>query len=63
MAKILIVGCGDLGTAIAKRLVDAEHEVVGLRRSVQTSPQMLMLQGDVTDASSCLLYTSPSPRD
>ena len=52
MAKILIVGCGDLGAAIAKRLVDEEHEVVGLRRSVQTSPQMLMLQGDVTDASS-----------
>jgi len=52
MAKILIVGCGDLGTAIAKRLVDEEHEVLGLRRSLQTSPQMQMLQGDVTDASS-----------
>ena len=52
MAKILIVGCGDLGTAIAKRLVDEEHEVVGLRRSIQTSPRMQMLQGDVADAAS-----------
>jgi nucleoside-diphosphate-sugar epimerase len=52
MAKILIVGCGDLGAAIAKRLVDEEHEVVGLRRSIQTSPRMQMLQGDVTDAAS-----------
>jgi len=47
MAKILIVGCGDLGAAIAKRLVDEKHEVVGLRRSIQTSPRMQMLQGDV----------------
>ena len=52
MAKILIVGCGDLGTAIAKRLVDDEYEVIGLRRSVQTLPRMQMLQGDVTDAGS-----------
>jgi nucleoside-diphosphate-sugar epimerase len=52
MAKILIVGCGDLGTAIAKRLVDEEHEVIGLRRSVQNLPRMQMLQGDVTDACS-----------
>ena len=52
MAKILIVGCGDLGTAIAKRLVDEEHEVIGLRRSVQNLPRMQMLQGDVTDVGS-----------
>ena len=52
MAKILIVGCGDLGAAIAKRLVDEEHEVVGLRRSIQTLPRMQMLQGDVADAAS-----------
>ena len=52
MAKILIVGCGDLGAAIAKRLVDEEHEVIGLRRSLQISPRMQMLQGDVADASS-----------
>jgi len=52
MAKILIVGCGDLGTAIANRLVDEKYEVIGLRRSLQTLPQMQMLQGDVTDASS-----------
>lgn len=52
MAKILIVGCGDLGIAIAKRLVDEEHEVIGLRRSEQTLPRMQMLQGDVTDADS-----------
>jgi len=52
MAKILIVGCGDLGTAIANRLVDEKYEVIGLRRSLQTLPRMQMLQGDVADAAS-----------
>ena len=33
MAKVLIVGCGDLGTAIAKNL-QKNHEVIGLRRSI-----------------------------
>jgi len=48
MAKILIVGCGDLGTAIATRLIKAEHEVIGLRRSHEVTPLMQVLQGDVT---------------
>ena len=33
MAKVLIVGCGDLGTAIAKKL-QINHEVIGLRRNI-----------------------------
>jgi nucleoside-diphosphate-sugar epimerase len=36
VAKVLIVGCGDLGTAIATHL-QASHEVIGLRRSAQVS--------------------------
>jgi nucleoside-diphosphate-sugar epimerase len=33
MAKVLIVGCGDLGTAIAKNL-QKNHQVIGLRRNI-----------------------------
>ncbi len=33
MAKVLIVGCGDLGTAIANRLQQS-HEVIGLLRNI-----------------------------
>jgi nucleoside-diphosphate-sugar epimerase len=33
MAKVLIVGCGDLGTAIAENL-QKNHEVIGLRRNI-----------------------------
>jgi len=62
MARVLIVGCGDLGLAIAERLVD-RHAVFGLRRqlkdrqianqpSLATSSNVSMLQGDVTDPAS-----------
>lgn len=33
MAKALLVGCGDLGTALAARLVAAGHRVIALKRS------------------------------
>lgn len=48
MAKVLIVGCGDLGTAIAARL-QQKHEVVGLRVSDKLLPHgMQTIQADVT---------------
>ncbi len=49
MAKILIVGCGDLGSAIAELLFKAQHEVIGLRISAQSLPHaMQTIQADVT---------------
>ncbi|HZX60625.1 MAG TPA: SDR family NAD(P)-dependent oxidoreductase, partial [Candidatus Methylomirabilis sp.] len=33
MARILIAGCGYVGTAVAERLVAGGHEVWGLRRN------------------------------
>lgn len=32
MAKILITGCGDVGSELARRLVEAGHQVTGLKR-------------------------------
>lgn len=47
MSKVLIVGCGDLGTAIAMHLHKA-HEVIGLRQSSQPLPLgMRTIQADV----------------
>lgn len=47
MPKILIVGCGDLGTAIASYL--SLYQVIGLRRSTQALPySMQTIQADVT---------------
>jgi nucleoside-diphosphate-sugar epimerase len=36
--KVLVAGCGDLGTEVGLRLAAAGHEVVGLRRSPQRLP-------------------------
>lgn len=38
MAAILLVGCGDLGTALATRLVAAGHRVSALKRTLPAQP-------------------------
>lgn len=37
MTKILIAGCGDIGTPLAKLLIEKGHKVVGLRRKTRGS--------------------------
>jgi len=51
MASILIMGCGDIGGALAKNLSRKGHEVTGLRRTqpVGLSP-VKFIQADVTNA-------------
>jgi nucleoside-diphosphate-sugar epimerase len=52
MAKVLVVGCGDLGTEIALILASSGHELVGLRVSNKQLPNNLpCIQADVTNAS------------
>lgn len=41
MARIVIAGCGDVGTALGLRLSDAGHQVWGLRRQPQGLPSPL----------------------
>lgn len=49
MAKVLLVGCGDLGTAIALQLHASGHEIVGVRKSARMLPLgMRTIQADVT---------------
>ncbi len=48
-AKILIIGCGDLGTKIATDLQSLAYEVIGLRVSDKQLPAGIMtIQADVT---------------
>lgn len=48
MAKVLLIGCGDLGTEVAVRLHHAGHEVIGVRKSARALPLgMRTLQADV----------------
>lgn len=48
MAKVLIAGCGDVGSRLAVRLASAGHDVFGLRRSPFALPGVKALQGDLT---------------
>lgn len=48
--RILIAGCGDLGTELGLQLADAGHEVWGLRRRAEPLPSPLhSLRADLTD--------------
>lgn len=52
MTQVLIVGCGDLGSAIAKRL-HLNHTVIGLRQSDKPLPLNIQtIQADVTQPNS-----------
>ena len=49
-SRVLIAGCGDVGTALGLMLCERGHEVYGARRSVQRLPAPLHpLSIDVTD--------------
>jgi nucleoside-diphosphate-sugar epimerase len=47
--RVLIAGCGDVGTAVGTELAAAGHEVWGIRRSPAAPPPGLrLLRGDLT---------------
>ncbi|HEY5701558.1 MAG TPA: SDR family oxidoreductase, partial [Gammaproteobacteria bacterium] len=41
MSRILIAGCGDIGTALGRELAAGGHKVYGLRRSVSSLPEII----------------------
>jgi len=41
MAKILIIGCGDLGQAVAIKLFSQDHHITGLKRHPPTNKQSI----------------------
>lgn len=55
MARILIVGAGDIGGQLAVQLVQAEHEVWAMRRSdKQIGHGVQTIQGDVSEPETLL---------
>ncbi len=62
MAKILIIGCGDLGTAIATRLFEAGHALIGVRKSKQLLPHgMQTIQADVMQENTLTVLENIHP--
>ena len=53
MTKVLVVGCGNLGSEVAQSLAVSGHEVVGVRASDKgLANNLLCIQVDVTQAAS-----------
>lgn len=71
MARVLVVGAGDIGGQLAIKLVQSDHEVWAMRRSdKQIGDGVHMIQGDVSDPETLLdiptgidilVYTVASP--
>ncbi|RCX06773.1 NAD-dependent epimerase/dehydratase family protein [Marinomonas foliarum] len=56
MAKILIAGCGDLGSGVATELVAQGHRVTGIRRTKSDFPAGVEgITGDLVDMSDDML--------
>lgn len=52
MAKIMLIGCGDVGMELANKLVAEGHDVRGVRRTWQAQPAAInFIQADITKAA------------
>jgi nucleoside-diphosphate-sugar epimerase len=62
MANVLLVGCGDLGTALAVQLHHNGHQVTGVRKSAQLLPlNMKTVQMDVTHSEAVNVLSQLNP--
>ncbi|MDP1658815.1 MAG: SDR family oxidoreductase [Methylotenera sp.] len=61
MAKVLIVGCGDLGGAVAKQLSSLGFDTVGVRRSNSSIEGVTIIQADVTQPASLINFKHAQP--
>ena len=57
--KVIICGAGKVGTSIAKHLVSQKNDVTVIDQSLELINDIK----EKVDLKTCLLYTSPSPRD
>ncbi|MCV2402088.1 NAD-dependent epimerase/dehydratase family protein [Marinomonas sp. C2222] len=52
MSRVLIAGCGDLGSGLAESLIDMGHHVVGIRRTGSQFPEGVVgVTGDLREFS------------
>lgn len=61
MAKVLIVGCGDLGGAVANQLTQLGISTAGVRRSANAIDGVAIIQADVTQPASLIALQKIQP--
>ncbi len=61
MVKVLIVGCGDLGSAVATQLAELGIKTVGVRRSDTAIDGITIIQADVTQPASLAMLNGIHP--
>ncbi len=61
MVKALIVGCGDLGSAVATQLAELGFKTVGVRRSDVAVDGVTIIQADVTQPASLAILNDIHP--
>lgn len=60
--KVLIVGCGDLGCAVATQLLESGIKAIGLRRGIQQFTGFEMIRTDVTCPETLSVLSSIKPQ-
>jgi len=61
MVQVLIVGCGDLGSEVARQLVALDIQTIAVRRSANQLHGVTFIQADVTHASSLAPLEAAQP--
>jgi nucleoside-diphosphate-sugar epimerase len=59
---VLIIGCGDLGMAVARQLMQHNIQVTGVKRSQADIAGVTIMHADVTNPSSLTCLTSLKPQ-
>ena len=65
---LLVGGSSDIARLLARLLLDEGHNITLLARDADRVEELVaqgaeLIVGDALDEATCLLYTSPSPRD
>ena len=60
-AKVLIVGCGDLGGKVASQLAQLDYEVIGVRRRPHNMSDINTMHADVTKPESLAVLKNIQP--
>lgn len=59
--SLLVIGCGDIGGAVAKQLASADWDVAGVRRQLCTRTGVNMIAADITDPAALTALQELAP--